>query len=178
MKEKETILFGGGCFWCVEAVFLIISGVLNVESGYAGGSLKNPTYEEVSKGNTGHAEVVKIEYDSQKVNFRKLLDLFFELHDPTTLNRQGSDIGTQYRSIILYTLDFQKKEALKYIKELKKSQAFSAKKIITEVSKLDKFWPAEKYHQRYYESHKDAPYSKAIIEPKVEKIKDKLKLDK
>lgn len=169
MEEQiKKVAFGGGCFWCTEAVFLELKGVLGVTPGYAGGMLDNPTYEKVSTGTTGHAEVILIEYDRGTILFTKLLEVFFELHDPTTLNRQGADVGTQYRSIILYETEDQKKEASEAIEELNK-----VKRVVTEVVLLTKFYPAEEYHKNYYARHPDEGYGKIVIQPKLRKLKNK-----
>ena len=174
MKNKTaTIVLGGGCFWCTEAVFKMISGVIKVTPGYAGGNVINPSYHQVCSGSTGHAEVIKIDYDSSKVKLDKILDVFFTSHDPTTLNRQGNDIGSQYRSIILYTNKEQKDLAESYINKIQKDYD---KKIVTEVKKLVKFYPAESYHQNYYEKNSNAPYCQLVISPKIEKVKKKFKL--
>ena len=162
----ETVVFGGGCFWCTEAVFGVLKGVSGVTSGYAGGTTPNPTYESVSSGKTGHAEVLKVEYDPSVISARDLLTVFFASHDPTTLNRQGADTGTQYRSIILYTTDAQKAEAEKYIAELKQDGV----KVVTELKLLEAFYPAEAYHQDYYANHEDQMYSQIVIKPKLEKV--------
>jgi peptide-methionine (S)-S-oxide reductase len=163
--------FGGGCFWCMEAEFQRIPGVVSVSSGFAGGTLANPTYADVCTGGTGHAEVTQIEFDPKKVSYEKLLDYFWDAHDPTTLNRQGADVGTQYRSIILYNNDAQKAAA-------EKSKAEAQKKfmspIVTEIVPLTKFYKAEDYHQDYYNNHQSAPYCQAVIRPKVEKLEKKL----
>ena len=176
----ETAIFGGGCFWCTEAVFSAgggsayggkkFRGVKSVVPGYAGGRdlWHKPTYEEVSSGATGHAEVIKIEFDPKTISFRELLSVFFGTHDPTTLNRQGPDVGTQYRSIILYTSEDQKKEAEKYIKELNDS-AGEGKSITTEVKPLEVFYDVEEYHKDYYAKNKDAAYCELVINPKLEK---------
>ncbi|VVB98438.1 Peptide methionine sulfoxide reductase MsrB [uncultured archaeon] len=169
----ETIVLGSGCFWCSEAVFLMFPGIFSVNSGYAGGDKENPTYQEVSSGNTGHAEAVKIEYDPKQIKFEELLDIFFSIHDPTTPNRQGADIGTQYRSIILYTNEKQKNEAEDYIK---KAQKDFKNPIVTEIRKFDKFYPAEDYHRHYYENNKNQPYCRLVIDPKIDKIKKKFNL--
>ncbi len=161
----ETVVFGGGCFWCTEAVFGVLNGVKSLKSGYAGGITPNPTYQSVSGGETGHAEVLQIQYDPAVISFHDLLTVFFASHDPTTLNRQGADQGTQYRSIILYTTPEQKTEAERYIKELKKDL-----NIVTELKPLDMFYPAEDYHQNYYNNHEDEMYPQAIIKPKLEKL--------
>ncbi len=167
-----NIVFGGGCFWCSEAVFTIIKGVNRITSGYAGGDLVNPTYEQVSTGSTGHAEAIKIEYDPKIVGLEKLLEVFFEAHDPTSLNKQGNDVGSQYRSIILYESDEQKKIIDDYIKKI---QPRYKKPIVTEVKKLDKFWPAEEYHQEYYKKNPNVGYSQLVITPKVKKIEKEFK---
>ncbi len=174
-KEKNEIaVFGGGCFWCTEAVFLQLKGVLSVTPGYAGGPWSGaghtPSYEEVSSGRAGHAEVVKIEYDPDALSFRELLEVFFSAHDPTTVNRQGADVGAQYRSIILYTTDEQKQEAENAIAGLTAAKKFD-QPIVTEVRPLGAFYPAEEYHRNYYEKNPDAPYAGAVIAPKVEKIR-------
>lgn len=166
---KEIAVLGGGCFWCTEAVFKTLPGVIEVEPGYAGGNTENPTYSEVCSGRTGHAEVTKIVFDSEKLAYRKILETFFKVHDPTTLNRQGHDTGTQYRSIILYASDEQAREAADYIETLDKAQVFESP-IVTEVKALDKFWPAEDYHRDYYTKNTEAPYCQAVIRPKLEKL--------
>lgn len=170
----KTAVFGGGCFWCTEALFKSLKGVVSVASGYAGGTAENATYNKVSNGNTGHAEVIKIEYDPSIISYLDLLSVFFNTHDPTTLNRQGADTGTQYRSVIFYTEDDQKIEALKLIKELGDNKAYE-KPVVTEVAPLDKFYPAEEYHQNYYENNKDAPYCEIVIAPKLEKLQKRFK---
>lgn len=170
MENKNQIaVFGGGCFWCVEAVFGELKGVVSVLPGYAGGTTKNPTYEEVSTGKTGHAEAVKIEYNPDEISYDDLLTVFFATHDPTTLNRQGPDVGTQYRSIILYTTEDQKKAAEKFIKTLNES----GPKVVTEIKPLKDFYEAEDYHKRYYEKNKSAPYCQIVINPKLDKLKEK-----
>ena len=167
--EIEKVVFGGGCFWCTEAIFLNLRGVLSARPGYAGGNVPNPTYEQVSTGKSGHAEAVEIKYDSVKIKFLDLLAVFFGTHDPTTKNRQGNDTGTQYRSIIFYTNLEQKKDAEEFIFKLKKEDGLN---IVTEVEKLTKFYPAEDYHEKYYEKHKDAPYCQIVIDPKLKKLRD------
>ncbi|MCK6462427.1 MAG: peptide-methionine (S)-S-oxide reductase MsrA [Candidatus Pacebacteria bacterium] len=171
-KKIESVAFGGGCFWCTEAVFLMLKGVITVTSGYAGGKLPNPTYEQVSTGTTGHAEVILVEYNPEMISFEKLLEVFFDSHDPTTLNRQGNDVGTQYRSILLYTMPEQQQLAEGYIKKLGNSKKYN-KPIITELVPLEKFYPAEEEHERFYARHPEEGYSTAIIKPKTEKIKEK-----
>lgn len=174
VNKIEIVAFGGGCFWCTEAVFLELKGVLGVTPGYAGGSVPSPTYEQVSMGNTGHAEVIRIEYDPEIIPFAKLLEVFFASHDPTTLNRQGNDIGTQYRSVILYSSEEQKNEAEKAIYKLTESKKHG-KPIVTELAPLENFYPAEEYHKRYYENHPDEGYSSFVIAPKVEKVRKEFK---
>jgi len=168
--KNEVIAFGGGCFWCTEAVFLLFKGISKVTSGYAGGQMPDPTYWDVCKGNTGHAEVLKIEYDPEKMPLEQLLDVFFTMHDPTSLNRQGGDSGSQYRSIILYTTEKQKNVAQGFIKQQQKN---FEKPIVTELKKLDVFYPAEDYHQRYYEKNPLQPYCFVVIGPKIAKVKKK-----
>lgn len=167
-SSTKTAVVGGGCFWCTEAMYHSVPGVLSVVSGYAGGTTPHPTYEQVCTGNTGHAEVVQITYDPSKISYEKIIDLFWKAHDPTTLNRQGADTGTQYRSIILYQTDEERQIA-------EKSKAAAQKDykdpIVTEIKPLDTFWPAEKYHQDFYENNPSYPYSAAVIEPKLEKFR-------
>lgn len=174
----ETATFGAGCFWCVEAVFMNLKGVDSVVSGYSGGHIKNPAYKEVCNGNTGHAEVVQITYDPQVISFAELLEVFWQSHDPTTLNRQGNDVGTQYRSAIFYHNEEQKRLAEKYKKELDESDVFDDP-IVTEITPFTNFYKAEDYHQNYFNENPYQPYCSIIIRPKVEKIKkvfkDKLK---
>ena len=168
-QNIEQATFGAGCFWCVEAVFQDIEGVLDVRSGYTGGTTDNPTYEEVCSGRTGHAEVIQIDFDSSKVDYEELLDLFWVSHDPTTLNRQGSDVGTQYRSAIYYHSDSQKVRAEKSIDNANNIKLYS-NPIVTEVSVLDTFYIAENYHQDYYRLNKNAPYCQLVIRPKLDKL--------
>lgn len=168
--SKEIIVFGGGCFWCTEAVFKMLKGVISVDPGYAGGSMENPTYGEVSSGMTGHAEVIKINYDSDIISLNQLLTVFFATHDPTTLNRQGNDVGEQYRSIILYTNKEQKEISEKFIEEINKSSE-KGNPVVTEIKPLDKFYPAEQYHKDYYENNKNQTYCQVIINPKLTKVK-------
>ena len=170
MKEELAYL-AGGCFWCTEAIFQRIPGVLKVTSGYSGGHLPNPTYHQVTTGNTGHAEVVEIKFDSTKVSFEHLLDLFFELHDPTTLNQQGHDLGTQYRSMILVTSPEQFATAMQKIAELNSKHKFS-NPIVTEVVKFENFYPAEEDHQNFYNNNRDYSYCKVVIDPKIQKLID------
>jgi peptide-methionine (S)-S-oxide reductase len=165
----QDAVFANGCFWCTEAVFLSLKGVLSVVSGYTGGNVRNPTYEQVSSGSTGHAEAIKINYDSTVIPYDDLLTVFFNTHDPTTLNRQGNDVGTQYRSAIFYANEEQKQKAKNLIKELNNSKAYD-KPVVTEVVPLGEFYKAENYHQDYYATHKDAPYCQLVIAPKLEKM--------
>jgi methionine-S-sulfoxide reductase len=177
-SPTETATFGTGCFWCTEAIFQQLDGVSKVTSGYSGGHVKNPTYKEVCTGTTGHAEVVQIEYDPQKISFDELLEVFWQTHDPTTLNRQGNDVGPQYRSAIFYHNEEQKEKAEKYKAELDKSGAFN-NPIVTEITAFSNFYPAENYHQDYYNQNGSQPYCNFVIRPKLEKFKkvfkDKLK---
>jgi peptide-methionine (S)-S-oxide reductase len=171
MKAKNQVaVFGGGCFWCTEAIFQNLRGVVSAKPGYAGGNVANPSYEQVSSGKTGHAEVTRIEFDPLTISYDDLLTVFFATHDPTSLNRQGNDIGTQYRSIILYSEDQQKAKAEAYIKRLNRE---SDKPIVTEVEPLASFYEAEDYHRNYYLSHKDEPYCRLIITPKLEHLKER-----
>lgn len=166
--------FGNGCFWCTEAIFQRLKGVKTVMPGYTGGKTKNPTYYEVCTGFTGHAEVIQISYDPEIISFRELLDVFFYTHDPTTLNRQGNDKGTQYRSAIFYHDKNQKKEAEKIIEQLELEKVYDDK-IVTEITRLDKFYFAEDYHKNYYNNNKDQAYCRAIINPKLDKFVKKYK---
>lgn len=170
--------FGSGCFWCTEAVFQNVDGVEKVESGYSGGRVKNPTYKEICSGLTGHAEVIQVSYDPETVTYDELLEIFWKTHDPTTLNRQGADVGTQYRSVIYYHNDEQKTLAEDYKKKLDQSGAFNDP-IVTEISPYSTFYKAEDYHQNYYNLNGNAPYCTYVIQPKIEKFKkvfkDKLK---
>ena len=185
--KKETVMnkenikfatFGNGCFWCTEAIFDQLEGVQSVESGYSGGHVENPSYKAVTTGNTGHAEVIHITYDANKVSFNDLLDVFFNTHNPTTLNRQGADVGTQYRSAVFYHNEAQRDAANNMINALDKSGAFEDK-IVTEVTEFDKFYVAENYHQDYYNNNKTQGYCRVVINPKLEKFqkmyKEKLK---
>ncbi len=168
--ELAKATFGSGCFWCTEAIFQQLKGVHSVVSGYSGGKLPNPTYEQVITGLTGHAEVVQITYDPQVVNYEGLLQVFWQTHDPTTLNRQGNDIGTQYRSVIFYHDDDQKKLAEHFKTQLNATAAFG-RPVVTEISSLDEFYPAEDYHQNYFERNKRKDYCKFVIAPKLDKFK-------
>ncbi len=166
-EERALATFGGGCFWCTEAVFERIPGVLSVVSGYEGGETENPTYREVSRGDTGHAEVIQIEYDPAVVSYEELLELFWKAHDPTTLNRQGADVGTQYRSIILYHDEEQKIKA--EASKRKAGEKFSDP-IVTEIKPHDTFYPAEDYHQDYFDNNPNAGYCRVVIQPKLKKL--------
>ena len=168
----ETATFGGGCFWCMEAVFQRIPGVISVASGYAGGTTENPTYKQVCTGDTGHAEVIQVQFDPQKLSYAKLLEFFWDGHDPTTLNRQGADVGTQYRSIILYSNAAQGAEAEKSKAE---AQKHFLRPIVTQIVPLRKFYKAEAYHQNYYNDNPTQPYCSLTIRPKIEKLEKKLK---
>jgi peptide-methionine (S)-S-oxide reductase len=177
-KQLDTTTFGTGCFWCTEAIFQQLEGVEKVTSGYSGGHVENPTYEQVCEKNTGHAEALNIIYDKSKITFDELLEVFWQTHDPTTLNRQGNDVGPQYRSAIFYHNEEQKEKAEKYKAELDKSGAWD-RPIVTEISAYKNFYPAEDYHQNYFKNNGGQPYCYYVIRPKVEKFqkvfKDKLK---
>ena len=166
-NHTEIADLGGGCFWCMEAVFERLPGVISVTSGFAGGTADNPSYEQVCTGATGHAEVTEIAFDPAKISYGKLLDVFWQAHDPTTLNRQGADEGTQYRSIILYRDEKQKLEAEKSKIEAQKDFKHP---IVTEIVPLKKFYPAEDYHQQYFDNHSNAPYCQVVIAPKLHKL--------
>jgi peptide-methionine (S)-S-oxide reductase len=166
---NEIAVFGGGCFWCTEAVFRMLKGVISVKPGYAGGTVPNPTYAQVCDGNTGHAEVIRIEYDPTQVSFKTLMTVFFATHDPTTLNRQGHDVGTQYRSIVLYTTPEQETEAKEFIQEIDASSK-EGNPVVTEVKPLTEFYEAENYHHDYFARNPDQAYCNLIISPKVEKV--------
>ena len=178
LAQTETATFGGGCFWCTEAIFKSLKGVESVESGYSGGKTKNPTYQEVCTGETGHAEVIQIKFDPKVISFRELLEVFWETHDPTTLNRQGADVGTQYRSAVFYHSPEQKEAAEKYKAELNKELVFKVP-IVTEITAFDKFYKAENYHQDYFANNRAQGYCQFVIVPKIDKFrkifKDKLK---
>jgi peptide-methionine (S)-S-oxide reductase len=169
-KNLITATFAGGCFWCLEAVFDQVKGVEAVESGYAGGRVQNPSYREVCTGMTGHAEVVQVHYDGNVVSYQDLLNIFFGIHDPTTLNRQGADIGTQYRSAIFYHDEDQKNIAEKFIRDLEMQQIFD-RPIVTQVVPLDKFYMAEDYHQEYFTKNPYQPYCQAVVSPKLSKFR-------
>lgn len=170
--QLETAVFGGGCFWCTEAVFKMMKGMSSVVPGYAGGSIPNPTYEQVCSGTTGHVEVVRVEYDPALVKYSDLLTVFMGSHDPTTPNQQGADVGTQYRSVIFYTIPEQKEIALKFIQEVNTSNEHGAP-IVTTVEPLPTFYEAEDYHKDYYSNHQNAGYCIAVINPKLEKVQAK-----
>ncbi len=170
MADVEKMTVGGGCFWCLEAVYQQAKGVMLVESGYAGGHTNNPGYDSVCSGNTGHAEVVQITYDPTVISFRNLLEIFFVVHDPTTLNRQGADVGTQYRSVILTHDPEQDRIAKGYIQELEQSNLFDGP-IVTQVSPLPQFFKAEQYHQNYFANHPDQGYCAFVVSPKVSKFR-------
>lgn len=167
----ETAYFAGGCFWCTEAIFESLRGVTSVVSGYAGGKIKNPEYIEVSSGTTGHAEAIKITYNPKEIKFRDLVYVFFKTHDPTTLDKQGEDEGSQYRSVVFYENQKQKKLAQETVQEIQKDYPAP---IVTEISKLDKFYEAEDYHQDYYKNNSEKMYCKLVIDPKIRKLKKDL----
>lgn len=173
--EKESVAtFAGGCFWCTEAVFLRLRGVNSVVSGYTGGNRKNPTYKEVCTGLTGHAEAIQVRYDASQISFEQLLDVFFHTHDPTTLNRQGADVGTQYRSAVFYHDAEQKRQTELMIRELDKSGDFRSR-IVTSLERLSTFYPAEDYHQDYFAQNGTNPYCMAVVGPKVSKFQKRYK---
>jgi peptide-methionine (S)-S-oxide reductase len=171
-NNSEIAIFGGGCFWCTEAVFKSLKGVLSVIPGYTGGLTIKPTYEQVSAGTTGHVESIRIMFDPRNISFNDLLTVFFYTHDPTTPNRQGNDVGTEYQSAIFYTNEAQRQEAVAFIAELNSSQAYD-KPVITDVRPAETFYEAEDYHREYYLHHQDAPYCQFVIEPKLEKLRKK-----
>lgn len=177
-EGMDIATFGNGCFWCTEAVFQELEGVVKVESGYSGGQVENPTYKQVCTGATGHAEVLRITYDPKVITYDELLEVFWATHDPTTLNRQGNDVGTQYRSVIFYHNDEQKQLAEKYLKELDASGAYD-RPIVTQIEPIKNYYPAEDYHQNYFENNGGEPYCRYVVAPKVEKFrkvfKNKLK---
>lgn len=180
-EKTDTATFGAGCFWCVEAIFQNLDGVISVASGYSGGHKDNPTYKEVCSGNTGHAEVCQIVFDPAKISYAEMLEAFWKTHDPTTLNRQGNDAGTQYRSVVFYHNEKQKELAEKYKRELSASGAWE-NPIVTEISPFTKLFKAENYHQNYYNENSSQPYCTFVIQPKLDKFrkvfKDKLKSTK
>ena len=170
MSRMDSITLGGGCFWCLEAVFEMVSGVTNVKSGYTGGNLVNPSYNQVCGGSTGHAEVVQIAFNADIITFRELLEIFFVVHDPTTLNRQGNDVGTQYRSVIFHHTDGQRETALDLIRGLDRDGPW-VDPIVTELAPLEAFYPAEEYHDRYFERNGEQPYCQVVIAPKIAKFR-------
>jgi peptide-methionine (S)-S-oxide reductase len=178
-EKKEVAVIGGGCFWCTEAVFSELKGVEKVESGYSGGTTANPTYEEVCTGTTGHAEVVKVTFDPDVISFKDILRIFFATHDPTTLNRQGADVGTQYRSVIFYNNEKQKTDSERVIKEFNEAEVYGNRPIVTEVVPFKAFYKAEDYHQGFYRNNPRQPYCQVVISPKLAKFRksyhDKLK---
>jgi len=169
VPKSETAVLAGGCFWCTEALFSRLRGVTKVESGYTGGTVANPTYEQVCTGATGHAECVRVTFDPAVISYETLLDVFWHTHDPTTLNRQGADIGTQYRSAVFFNSTEQKDTAERMKKMLEESKEFSSP-IVTEISPFTEFYPAEAYHERYFEQHGSAPYCALVIAPKINKL--------
>lgn len=172
MPQTEIATLGGGCFWCLEAVYLEMEGVLRVESGYMGGSAPNPTYEQVCSGRTGHVEVAQITFDSGVISYRDVLEVFFAIHDPTTLNRQGNDVGTQYRSVIFYHDDRQREVAEEVIRELVEEEIFPGP-IVTAIEPVTAFYKAEDYHQDYFRNHPQQPYCAFVVAPKVKKFREK-----
>lgn len=170
--NTQTAVFAGGCFWCTEAVFLKLRGVSSVLPGYSGGHVVNPTYEQVSGGTTGHAEAIKFEFNPEEISYRDLLEVFFATHDPTTLNRQGNDVGPQYRSVIFYADDEQKQLAENIVKELEEAKAYQ-NPIVTTIEPLGDFFEAEDYHKNYFERNQGQPYCQVIIAPKLKKFKEK-----
>ena len=176
MSRTDSTTLGGGCFWCLEAVFEMVPGVTGVKSGYTGGSVVNPSYNQVCGGSTGHAEVVQIDFDRGVVTFQELLEIFFVVHDPTTLNRQGNDVGTQYRSAIFHHTDGQRETALDLIRGLDKDGPW-VDPIVTEVAPLEAFYPAEEYHDRYFERNGEQPYCQVVIAPKIAKFRERFMKD-
>ena len=168
-QNTETAIFGGGCFWCTEAVFDELRGVVSVMPGYAGGSVKNPTYEQVCAERTGHAEVIRIEFEPSEISYKDLLTVFFATHDPTTLNRQGNDTGTQYRSAVLYADEAQRKEAENFIKGLNDTKTFG-RPVVTTLERLGDFYEAEDYHRKYFAKNPYQPYCQVMIPPKLKKL--------
>jgi len=166
----ETATLGGGCFWCIEAVFQDLKGVERVQSGYAGGSVPDPTYEEVCRGTTGHAEVVQVTFDPEVIGFREVLEVFFSVHDPTTLNRQGADVGTQYRSVVFYQSPEQERQTRETIRSMEEAEVWEGP-IVTEVTPLEAFYPAEAYHEDYFSRNPQQPYCQVVINPKVAKFR-------
>lgn len=175
MPNTDQIVLGAGCFWCIEAAFQQLQGVVNVEPGYSGGHQENPSYEEVCSGQTGHAEVARVTFDVEKLSLDDVLDVFFSIHDPTTLNRQGADVGEQYRSIILYTSEEQRIASVQRIRQIESEEIYS-NPVVTSVEQFRAFFPAEEYHKNFYRKNSSAPYCRAVISPKIDKLK-KLHLD-
>ena len=171
-SQHEVAVFGGGCFWCTEAVFSMLKGVVSVAPGYSGGYVADPTYDQVSSGTTGHAEVIRFEYDPAIISYDDLLNVFFATHDPTTVDRQGNDVGPQYRSVIFYSTPIQKEAAEAFVAKLNASHQMGAP-VVTTVEPLGAFYPAEDYHRQYYEHHKDQPYCQLVINPKLDKVREK-----
>ena len=171
MSRKDSTTLGGGCFWCLEAVFEMVSGVSPVKSGYTGGRVADPSYRQVCGGSTGHAEVVQIDFNADIITFRELLEIFFVVHDPTTLNRQGNDVGTQYRSAIFHDTDGQRETALDLIRGLDRDGPW-VDPIVTELAPLEAFYPAEEYHDRYFERNGEQPYCQVVIAPKIAKFRE------
>ena len=169
-QNLEVITLGGGCFWCTEAVFREVRGVVKVEPGYTGGTIKHPTYKQVATGITGHAEVVQITFNSEKISVKEILEIFFAIHDPTKVNRQGADVGTQYRSVIFFHNDEQRKIAEKLIGKLNNTKILNGP-VVTELHPLKAFYKAEKYHENYYNNNKTQPYCQIIVEPKLQKLR-------
>ncbi len=170
LKDLQIATLGGGCFWCLEAVYSELNGVLKVESGYAGGTKKNPTYEEVCSDETGHAEVVQVTFDPNVITYREILQIFFSVHDPTTLNRQGADVGTQYRSVIFYSGEEQKKIAEEVFNEINRAKIWG-RPLVTQLIPLTEFFKAEEYHQNYFKNNPSQAYCQVVIEPKVAKFR-------
>ena len=168
-QKTEIAILGAGCFWCIEAIFQQLKGVISVESGYSGGHIKNPAYREVCNGTTGHTEVARIVFNPNEVSFTQVLEVFWKVHDPTTLNQQGNDIGTQYRSAVYYTNNEQKELAEAYKKQLDESGVFT-NPIVTEITEFEVFYPAEEYHDNYFNQHKEESYCQFVVRPKVEKF--------
>jgi peptide-methionine (S)-S-oxide reductase len=171
-RTLKTAVLGGGCFWCTDAVFSEVTGIVKTECGYSGGNVRNPSYELVCSGSTGHAEVVRLTYDPLKIDYRSILEIFFATHDPTTVDRQGPDYGSQYRSIILYQTEEERQIATSLIAELTKQKTFNDP-IVTEVVPLAEFYPAEEYHQKFFSRNPDKPYCRIVISPKVSKFRKK-----
>ena len=174
MTNYEKATLGGGCFWCTEAVFLEIDGVIEVVSGYSGGHVKDPTYQQVTTGRTGHAEVIQVTFDPEVISYREILEIFFTMHDPTQLNRQGADVGTQYRSVIFYHSQEQKETAEAFIKEMKETNIFNLP-IVTQLEPFEAFYEAEDYHKDYYNRNKNQGYSRIVIAPKLDKVQKRFK---